>query len=542
MNPRRLVGLVAVLVTGVVAPHAAAAPSPVELSTEITLGGLNWKTTGMPDLDQVRARTLTVMGLPGNGENYCGPTTAVDVLSYLARGGFRTGVDGTTDFAAPENYDAGTEAIREMGVEMNTSATGGTGVLEFVDTFQQHLGRSAAVGTLHAEGGSYRSTDRLAPTPQELAEIGIDGAVVALILGRYTTSTDNVGTFFRRIGGHFAVLSGVSTARPYAAATLNITDPWTSNVKDATQSPFVAETYTMTMSTVRVQPISGAVETHRVGILDGIFAGWHVEGYVALYPERYLTIRDGSLVRLTPKPFFDDGPTTDRYDLDSRVVDGAFSARTGRPYALLRNGSVVAVGIGPGGKGGRMVDQRIARVPGATSLDVAATGDVIVGGGTSLRKIGVNGVDGSIRTSSAIIDVAVEPTGGIVALTGKGLVLERFDERLKRSVVKRLARPATGLDLNAKGVVVPASIVRGTDAVRRDDHGALVVTADGRLSVRGGQGEGIVKPQTGVGRLVAVHRAWELYDAKAYPGPIDTETRELLEPPPAPPLPPLTPQ
>jgi hypothetical protein len=178
-------------------------------------------------------------------------------------------------------------------------------------------------------------------------------------------------------------------------------------------------------------------------------------------------------------------------------------------------------------------------VNGATSLDVAPTGDVVVGGGTSLRIIGVNGVDGSIRTSSAIIDVAVEPTGGIVALTGKGLTLERFDERLKRSVVKRLARPAARLDLDAKGVVIPAPIVRGTDAARRDDHGALVVTADGRLSVRGGQGEGIVKPQAGVGRLVAVHRAWELYDAKAYPGPIDTETRELLEPPPAPPLPPL---
>jgi hypothetical protein len=539
MNPRRLVGLVAVLVAGVVAPHAAAAPSPVELSTEISLGGLAWKTSRMPDLDQVRARTLTVLGLPGNGINYCAPTTAVDVLSYLARGGFRTGVDGTTDFAAPENYDAGTEAIRAMGVEMGTNATGGTGVLEFVDTFQQHLGRAAAVGTLHAVGGSYRSSDRLPPTAQELAEIGIDGAVVALILGRYASGTDNGGTFFRRIGGHFAVLSGVTTVRPYTAATLNITDPWTANVRDDTQSPYFAETYTMTMSTVRVRSTTNVVETHRVGILDGTYAGWHVEGYVALYPERYLTIRDGSLVRLTPKPFFEEGPKTDRYDLDSRVVDGAFSARTGRPYALLRNGAVMAVGIGPGGKGGRMADQRIARVNGATSLDVAPTGDVVVGGGTSLRIIGVNGVDGSIRTSSAIIDVAVEPTGGIVALTGKGLTLERFDERLKRSVVKRLARPAAGLDLDAKGVVIPAPIVRGTDAARRDDHGALVVTADGRLSVRGGQGEGIVKPQAGVGRLVAVHRAWELYDAKAYPGPIDTETRELLEPPPAPPLPPL---
>jgi hypothetical protein len=38
-----------------------------------------------------------------------------------------------------------------------------------------------------------------------------------------------------------------------------------------------------------------------------------------------------------------------------------------------------------------------------------------------------------------------------------------------------------------------------------------------------------------MGRLLAVQRGWELFDAKAYPGPIDTEHR-APEPPP-PPLP-----
>ena len=180
---RRLASIAAaVLAAAVLAPVAAAALPRVELSTDIAPGRLSWKTSGMLDLDQVRATTLEVPGLPGDGTQYCGPTTAVDLLAYLARAGFRTGIDGATDFAAPENYNAATLAIRSMGAEMPTSATGGTGVLEFVSTFERHLGRGAAAGTLHADGGSYRSSDREPPTPVELAEIGLDGAVVAAIV------------------------------------------------------------------------------------------------------------------------------------------------------------------------------------------------------------------------------------------------------------------------------------------------------------------------------------------------------------------------
>jgi hypothetical protein len=529
MNIRRLGTIAGVVLSGVVlAPVAAAALPRVELSTDIAPGRLAWKTAGMPDLDQIRATTSTVAGLPGDGTQYCGPTTAVNLLSYLARAGFRTGVDGTTDFAAPDGYTAATDAIRAMGVEMPTSATGGTGVIEFVRTFENHLGRAAAVGTLHSEGGSYRSSGGHPPTPEELAEIGIDGAVVAAILGLYTTKTDSTGTYYQRAGGHFATLAGVATMRPYSTAKLTFADPWTVPVLDTTQSPYQFESYGLTMTTARVKPISGAVATQEVGFLDGVFAGWQFEGYVALYPERYLLIRDRSLLRFTPKPFFDTEPELQRYDLGGAVIDAAFSPRTGRPFALLGSGAVVAVGIGPGGKGGRMADQRIARVAGATSLDVLPTGDVIVAGGTALRIAGANGIEASAKTASAILDVVVEPEGGIVVLTGKGRTIERFDWRLKRGAVRRLASSATALDLDAKGIAVPAPAVRGADAALRDDHGAVVATVKGTLSVRGGEGTSIVKPRSGLGRLVAVHRGWELFDEKSYPGPIDTELRSPI--------------
>lgn len=536
---RRLGSIAGVLLAAVaLAPVAAAALPRVELSTDIAPGRLAWQTAGMPDLDQVRATTDAVAGLPGDGTQYCGPTTAVDLLSYLARAGFRTGVDGTTDFAAPDGYTAATDAIRAMGAEMPTSATGGTGVLEFVSTFERHLGRAAAVGTLHSEGGSYRSTGGSPPTPKELAELGIDGAVVAAILGLYRANTDSVGTFYSRAGGHFATLAGVAAMRPYATAKITFADPWTVPTLDTTQSPYQFESYGLTMTTARIKPITGAIATQEVGFLDGAFAGWQLEGYVAIYPERYLLIRDRSLIRFTPKPFFPTDPELQRYDLGGAVIDAAFSPRTGRPYALLANGSVVAVGIGPGGKGGQMANERVARVTGATSLDVLPTGDVLVAGGTTLRIFGENGSNGAVKTVSGIVDVVVEPEGGIAVLTGKGGTIERFDGRLKRGAVRRLARTVAALDLDAKGIAVPAPTVRGADAALRDDHGAIVTTVGGTLSVRGGEGPGIVKPRSGLGRLVAVHRAWELFDEKAYPGPIDTETRSPIPLAPAPPLPP----
>lgn len=535
---RRLGGIAGVvLVAAALVPTAAAALPRVELSTDIAPGRLAWQTAGMSDLDQVRATSATVAGLPGDGTQYCGPSTAVNILSYLARRGFRTGVDGTTDFAAPDGYNAATDAIRAMGAEMPTSATGGTGVLEFVSTFERHLGRAAAVGTLHSEGGSYRSAGGSPPTPEELAELGIDGAVVAAILGLYTTKTDSGGTFYSRAGGHFATLAGVATMRPYTTAKVTFADPWTVPALDTTQSPYQFESYGLTMTTARVKPITGAVATQEVGFLDGAFAGWQFEGYVALYPERYLLLRDRSLIRFTPKPFFPTDPELQRYDLGGAVVDAAFSPRTGRPYALLSSGAVIAVGIGPGGKGGHMANERIARVAGATSLDVLPTGDVVVAGGTRLHLIGANGVDGSVKTASEVVDVIVEPEGDIVVLTGKGRTIERFDGRLKRGAVRRLARTVTALDLDAKGLAVSAPTVRGADAALRDDHGAVVTTAGGTLSVRGGEGPAIVKPRGGLGRLIAVHRGWELFDEKAYPGPIDTELRSPIAVVPAPPLP-----
>ena len=533
MRCRALVSVVAAVALLIAAAPATALPSRVGLSTEIGAGRLGWKLIGLPDVDQIRGTSPTVPGLPGDGTQYCAPTAGVNVLSYLARGGFFTGVDGRTDFAAPDGYAAATEAVRAMGVDMSTGSSTGTVFSNQVAGLERHLGRAGAVGTVHLDWDLYDAGEnRRGPTAEDLAEIGLGGGILNLVVGWYTITPVRDGTPKAvRNGGHIVTLASMSTKPPYTSAEVGLNDPWTQARVDTTQSPFAAETFGIDWTLLTMENRRrGGLADYEIGAFTGAFQGGLLDGYVALYPERYLVQRGRYLLRFTPTPFLPEDPVEQRYDLGGGgVVDAAFSPRSGRPYAVLADGGVVAVGVGPGGKTGRMDDRRLARVRGATSIAVAPTGDVMVGAGSTVRIIGSQGEAARIATASPVLDVVVEPTGAIVVLTGQGRTIERFGTDLKRRSTRKLAQPATALDLDAKGTAVPALVVKGADAAFRDDHGRVVSTANGVLRVTG------TKQSNGMGRLLAVQRGWELFDAKAYPGPIDTEYR-VPEPAP-PPLP-----
>lgn len=531
MSRRALVWIVSVAALLLVAAPASALPSPLGLSAELGAGQLSWKLVGVPDLDQIRATSSTVAGLPGDGTQYCAPTAAVNLLSYLARAGFRTGVDGTTDFAAPDGYTPATDAVRAMGVDMSTSATGGTGFDDHIAALESRLGRRSAIGGVDFTWNAYYSaTHHAGPTARDLAEIGLGGGLANLVIGWYDFREIADGPpRATRKGGHIVTLTSVSTKRPYASAQIGVNDPWTQAVRDTTQSPFFTESYGIEWTRIAIDRTTSITE-YDIGAFSGTFQGGLLDGFVAMYPERYLISRGRYLLRFTPEPFLPEDPVEQRYDLGSAVVDATFSPRTGRPYAVLADGAVIAVGVGPGGKDGRTPDQRLARVKGATSIAVTPGGEVVVGAGSGLRVVGEKQTT-AVVTSSPVIDVVVEPTGAIVALTGQGRTIERFDVALKRGAVRKLRTLAAAIDLDAKGTAVPSPVVKGADAAFRDDHGGIASTAGGVLSVTGS------KPVKGMGRILAVQRGWELHDARVFPGPIDTEFRE-----PAPAPPPLQPQ
>lgn len=87
----------------------------------------------IPDCDQRRAPDPPFTpGLPGIGNMYCAPTSAVDVMAYLATQGFPTILPGPgywgpeVGFPPFRQYNTMTSMIQTMGVFMGTSATDGT--------------------------------------------------------------------------------------------------------------------------------------------------------------------------------------------------------------------------------------------------------------------------------------------------------------------------------------------------------------------------------------------------------------------------------
>ena len=76
--------------------------------------------TDVPDLDQCRA------GLPGNGSQYCVPTSSMNWMAYFANHGLDSMAPGPGQWMNPARYDEMTNNIALMGQYMSTDPNDGT--------------------------------------------------------------------------------------------------------------------------------------------------------------------------------------------------------------------------------------------------------------------------------------------------------------------------------------------------------------------------------------------------------------------------------
>src|SRR5690606_25997748 len=62
--------------------------------------------TGIPDFDQRRATVGSVHGLPGSGNMYCVPTSAINTIGFIANNGYPEVLGGSPQvWQAPEHYN-----------------------------------------------------------------------------------------------------------------------------------------------------------------------------------------------------------------------------------------------------------------------------------------------------------------------------------------------------------------------------------------------------------------------------------------------------
>ena len=177
--------------------------------------GADYRRYYVPDYDQRRGAIFDVEGLPNNGAMYCVPTSAMNLMSYIAKRGFPLVPPSVGDFGPDADtaaYNELTNWLEVLGQQMGTDPEGGTG------------GEGAEAGiTAFLESGApgafavvrVYATEDFCPQPSHLAFHAITGGLVLQRFGWYDTEP-GVNNFVRE-GGHVVTLNGLDdydTATP----------------------------------------------------------------------------------------------------------------------------------------------------------------------------------------------------------------------------------------------------------------------------------------------------------------------------------------
>lgn len=206
----------------------------------------------MPDFDQRRQPGPLFFdgmnfipipdGLPGNGANYCSPTSHVNIMGYLANHGFPALMPGgaATSWGSQTNYERATDAMQEMGVFMQTDPESGTtccgfsGIVAYLDA--------------HAPGkfivSEQVADDFYAPTMGDIAFGAVIGGFVNIMVGWFENTGINT---WQKTGGHVVTMVGLEgwCGAPPASRKIKIRDPGNDSSNLMAQSTFANNVYTL---------------------------------------------------------------------------------------------------------------------------------------------------------------------------------------------------------------------------------------------------------------------------------------------------------
>lgn len=273
--------------------------------------------SGVPNFDQQRvAATVTIgggsyqlLGLPGNGADYCCPTSATEWMDFLANrdwpdlapgpgaitGSYTSGLQGLGE------YDTVTEAIAVMGDFMDTNATSGTG------------GGTAQAGSLsflNEVYPGYFNTVNVErdgfgfPSILDMLNSSLAGNLCEIYGGWYNTVSWNNTTAYYRNGGHCVALTSAAWENNPSLG-IAIANPWTTDSKEVQSTEHYSGLTTTNASEWFVnlnssgKVISGSQQYENVDFLNKK-AGWILDGALEIQPYLGYTIKNGILYYLDP--------------------------------------------------------------------------------------------------------------------------------------------------------------------------------------------------------------------------------------------------
>jgi len=169
----------------------------------------------MVDFDQQREASYFnppfVTGLPNSGNMYCVPTSSSNLMAYVDRHGYAgmPGVDGPgledwSDAGDVTAYNIATSYISDMGLDMNTSADGGTNN----NNNQFYNAVRGRLPNLLFDVNYYGRTDTWAPKACNIGHWMAQGGIVQFCYGRWSIGASG-DVLSERNGGHCVVMTKV---------------------------------------------------------------------------------------------------------------------------------------------------------------------------------------------------------------------------------------------------------------------------------------------------------------------------------------------
>lgn len=194
-------------------------------------GQCDWSVSAVPDFDQRRLQTSTVPGLPGDGGEYCVPTSKSNQLAYLANHGYPSLFGGARKWSNQANYDFVTSRILLLGNLIGTTPDHGS------NPSGTQAGMTAYL-LLFAPGKfdftMMSTADGYAPAPADMWICHELGALVGQGWGRYTQ--DSPG-HFTRSSGHATTVVGMTGFCGSGLVHVRYRNPADDDA-NTTQSPF----------------------------------------------------------------------------------------------------------------------------------------------------------------------------------------------------------------------------------------------------------------------------------------------------------------
>ncbi|MBL9147141.1 MAG: hypothetical protein JNM94_00460 [Phycisphaerae bacterium] len=230
----------------------------------------------VPDFDQRRAT------LPNNGNMYCVPTSATNWMAYIANHGYPELQPGPGNWQASSKYGPATLAILFMGLQMNTSATGGTDLDDAVLGAQTQFLNSPYALEFIVIGQN--ASNSYFPTFDTLANHALLKRLVMPRIGWY----QQAGSVLTRNGGH--VTSMTRALRSGSNRTIGINDPASDDGDLSSQGTFSREEYPISNQVVVVDGMPRTMSK-----MVGYGSGW-IDGYRAIIPIFGLTTSPNQFV------------------------------------------------------------------------------------------------------------------------------------------------------------------------------------------------------------------------------------------------------